>query len=103
MAIDAGVVATTAAGAALTKRYLDRRADTKSVEAAVELVDRVTEERARAREAGTPREQLAHERQARDLERQLGKAVRTMSPRARRDFERGQQAIERTRGLEHTR
>lgn len=70
--------------------------DSDHVEAAEWLKRRATEERTAAAEANRPWVQLAHERQAQELDRELDKALRRMSPATRREFERDQ-GIERNR------
>lgn len=64
--------------------------DSDHIEAAQWLKQRASEERTAAAEANRPRVQLAHERQAQELDRELDKTLRRMSPAARREFERDQ-------------
>ena len=103
MAIDGGIVIATTVTAAATARYLARRGVAKNLEGALDLAGGAREARALAREAETPRAQLGHERQARDLERRMEKTVRALPPSVRREFERAQQALERDHGIDRER
>ena len=71
--------------------------DSNHLEAARWLRRRAAEERTAADEAKRPGLQRGHEREARELERELDRTVRRMSPAARREFER-EQGAELNRG-----
>ena len=90
MPIDGGTVVAAAVGAGLASRYMARRDESQShhIKAAQWLQSRAAEERGAAAETNRPRVQLAHERQAQELDRELDKTLRRMSPATRREFER---------------
>ena len=71
--------------------------DSNHLEAARWLRHRAAEERTAAAEAKRPGLQRGHEREAQELERELDRTVRRMSPAARREFER-EQGVELNRG-----
>ena len=62
--------------------------DADHIEAARWLRRRGAEERTAADEARHPRVQRVHEREAQELDRELDRTLRRMSPAARREFER---------------
>ena len=71
--------------------------------AAIKILEHVLQDRAAARQADTRQAQLDHERRVRELEEKLDGVVRTLTPRARREYERERQLMERDHGPERKR